>query len=61
VVVALLCRAAAWLGGRRRARKAAKVLRAGIERVALDLVITPTNDELSRYARFAQVAALAAS
>ncbi|MBO3748903.1 50S ribosome-binding GTPase [Streptosporangiaceae bacterium NEAU-GS5] len=52
VLVALLSRLAAWLGGRRRARKAAKALRAAIEDVARDLVITPLDDELSRYRRF---------
>ncbi|MBP2705564.1 50S ribosome-binding GTPase [Microbispora sp. RL4-1S] len=61
VVVALLCRVAAWIGGRRRARRAARRLRAGVERVARDLVIAPVNDELSRYAQFARCLTVAAS
>ncbi|WP_327048159.1 YfjP family GTPase [Microbispora sp. NBC_01189] len=61
VLIALVCRAAAWLGGRRRARKAAKALRARIEQVAAELVITPTRDELARYARFAECVTVAAS
>ncbi|KAA9374432.1 ABC transporter [Microbispora cellulosiformans] len=61
VLIALVCRAAAWLGGRRRARRAAKALRARIEQVAAELVITPTRDELTRYARFAECVTVAAS
>ncbi|ETK30844.1 GTPase [Microbispora sp. ATCC PTA-5024] len=61
VFVALLSRAAAWLGGRRRARRTAKALRAGVERVAHDLVVTPANDELSRYTRFVRALATAAA
>src|SRR5262245_18977918 len=52
VLVAFLSRVAAWLGGRRRARKAAKALRAAVEDVARDLVILPLEDELTRYRRF---------
>ncbi|MBD3146514.1 GTPase [Microbispora bryophytorum] len=53
VLIAALCRVFAWIGGRRRARRAAKVSRAGIEEVAGELIIAPTRDELARYARFA--------
>ncbi|XVQ85150.1 GTPase [Microbispora siamensis] len=61
VLIAALCRVFAWAGGRRRARRAAKALRTGIEQVAGELIITPTRDELSRYTRFADRVALAAS
>jgi hypothetical protein len=61
VLIALLCRVFAWIGGRRRARRAAKALRAGIERVAGELIVAPTRDELARYARFADRVSLAAS
>ncbi|WP_169986461.1 YfjP family GTPase [Microbispora sp. H10836] len=61
VLIALLCRVFAWIGGRRRARRAAKALRAGIERVAGALIVAPTRDELARYARFADRVSLAAS
>ncbi|GIH50772.1 50S ribosome-binding GTPase [Microbispora rosea] len=53
VVIAALCRVFAWAGGRRRARRAAKALRAGIAQVAGELIVAPTRDELARYARFA--------
>ncbi len=61
VLIALLCRLFAWAGGRRRARRAAKTLRAGVERVAAELVVAPARDELDRYARFADRVSLAAS
>ncbi|TQS25393.1 YfjP family GTPase [Microbispora sp. KK1-11] len=61
VLIAALCRVFAWAGGRRRARRAAKALRAGIEQVAGELIVAPTRDELSRYTRFADRVALAAS
>lgn len=61
VLIALLCRVFAWIGGRRRARRAAKALRAGIEKVAADLIIAPTGEELARYARFADRIIRAAS
>ncbi|MEV4454992.1 YfjP family GTPase [Microbispora sp. NPDC049633] len=61
VLIALLCRVFAWIGGRRRARRAAKALRDGIERVAGELIVAPTRDELDRYARFADRLSLAAS
>ncbi|GHE34630.1 hypothetical protein GCM10017673_41810 [Streptosporangium violaceochromogenes] len=50
--LALLCRVAARVGGRRRARGAARALHAGVERVARELVLAPVDDELSRYRRF---------
>ncbi|MEV4299577.1 YfjP family GTPase [Microbispora rosea] len=53
VLIAALCRLFAWAGGRRRARRAAKALRAGIAQVAGELIVAPTRDELARYARFA--------
>lgn len=61
LLIAGLCRVFAWAGGRRRARRAAKALRAGIEQVAGELIVAPTRDELSRYARFADRITLAAS
>ncbi|MEU6412137.1 YfjP family GTPase [Microbispora sp. NPDC046933] len=61
LLIALVCRVFAWAGGRRRARRAAKALRTGIEQVAADLIIAPTRDELSRYARFADRITRAAS
>ncbi|MGI5154311.1 GTPase [Microbispora sp. CA-102843] len=61
VLIAALCRVFAWAGGRRRARRAAKALRAGIERVAGELIVAPTRDELARYARFADRITRAAS
>ncbi|MFC0865434.1 GTPase [Sphaerimonospora cavernae] len=61
VLVAAFCRVAAWLGGRRRARRAARVLRAVIEQVGNELVIAPTMAELTRYGRFVERVALAGS
>ncbi|WP_433498208.1 GTPase [Sphaerimonospora sp. CA-214678] len=61
VFVALLCRAVAWLGGRRRARKAARALRAAIEQVGNELVIAPATAELARYGRFVERVAVAGS
>ncbi|MFI7033804.1 GTPase [Microbispora rosea] len=61
VVIAALCRVFAWAGGRRRARRAAKALRAGIAQVAGELIVAPTRDELARYARFADRIARATS
>ncbi|GAB3150448.1 hypothetical protein [Microbispora hainanensis] len=61
LLIAGLCRVFAWAGGRRRARRAAKALRAGIEQVAEELIVAPARDELSRYARFADRITLAAS
>ncbi|MFC4060809.1 ABC transporter, partial [Planomonospora corallina] len=57
VVLALLSRAAAWLGGRRRARKAARALRASVERVGRELVLEPVAEELARHRRFTEALA----
>ncbi|GAA3442490.1 hypothetical protein GCM10018955_19280 [Planomonospora venezuelensis] len=54
IVLALLSRAVAWLGGRRRARKAARALRASVEQVARALVLEPVTEELSRHRRFTE-------
>ncbi|MGW4424707.1 GTPase family protein [Streptosporangium sp. NPDC004631] len=55
LVIALLSRVAAWLGGRRRAGRAARALRASVDQVGRDLVLTPVDEELSRYRRFVEV------
>ncbi|WP_433350955.1 GTPase [Microtetraspora malaysiensis] len=52
VAVALVSRLAAWLGGRRRARRTARALRASIDAVARRLVLAPVREELDRYRRF---------
>ncbi|GII29262.1 GTPase family protein [Planotetraspora mira] len=52
VVIAFVSRVVAWIGGRRRARKVAKTLRAAIDRVGEELVITPACAEQGRYVRF---------
>nr|BFE83989.1 hypothetical protein GCM10020093_065900 [Planobispora longispora] len=54
LVLALLSRAVAWLGGRRRARKAARALRASVAEVGHALVLEPVEEELSRYHRFTE-------
>ncbi|WP_049559905.1 YfjP family GTPase [Nonomuraea sp. SBT364] len=54
VLVALLSRLAAWLGGRRRARKAARALREAIGEVGSGYVLGPVREELARHARFAE-------
>ncbi|MGW0484729.1 GTPase [Nonomuraea sp. NPDC003214] len=54
VLVALLSRLAAWLGGRRRARKAARALRAAIGEVGQAYVLGPVEEELARHARFTE-------
>ncbi|WP_030922652.1 GTPase [Streptosporangium amethystogenes] len=59
LLIALLSRVASWLGGRRRARRAARALRASVDRVARELVLDPMEEELSRYHRFAEAVALA--
>ncbi|MFC5818240.1 YfjP family GTPase [Nonomuraea harbinensis] len=53
VLIALLSRVAAWLGGRRRARKASKALREAIGRVGQEYVLQPVEEERDRYTRFA--------
>ncbi|MEV7007357.1 GTPase [Streptosporangium sp. NPDC051022] len=59
LLIAGLSRAAAWIGGRRRARKAARALRVSVERVARGLVLEPVGEELSRYHRFTEAVTLA--
>ncbi|MBG0826440.1 50S ribosome-binding GTPase [Planomonospora sp. ID67723] len=59
VVIALLSRAVAWLGGRRRARKAGRALHVSVERVARALVLDPVEEELSRHRRFTEAVAAA--
>ncbi|WP_188194313.1 GTPase family protein [Nonomuraea sp. SYSU D8015] len=54
VLIALLSRLAAWAGGRRRARRTAKALRAAIGQVAREHVLDPVEAELDRYARFTE-------
>ncbi|MBB5083210.1 GTPase [Nonomuraea endophytica] len=52
VLVALLSRVAAWIGGRRRARGTAKALRAAVGEVARTDVLDPVTAELDRYTAF---------
>ncbi|MFG1755168.1 GTPase [Streptosporangium sandarakinum] len=59
LVIALLCRVAAWLGGRRRARRASRALRASVGQVAREFVLDPVGEELIRYRRFAETIAVA--
>lgn len=59
LVIALLSRMAAWLGGRRRAGRAARALRASVDQVGRDLVLTPVGEELSRYRRFVEALGVA--
>ncbi|GGP90292.1 GTPase family protein [Streptosporangium pseudovulgare] len=59
LVIALLCRVAAWLGGRRRARRASRALRASVGQVAREFVLDPVGEELTRYRRFAEMIAVA--
>ncbi|TDE36579.1 ABC transporter [Nonomuraea mesophila] len=54
VLIALLSRLAAWAGGRRRARRTSRALRAAIDQVGEDLVLGPVRAELDRYARFTE-------
>ncbi|UBU12776.1 YfjP family GTPase [Nonomuraea gerenzanensis] len=59
VLIALLSRLAAWAGGRRRARRTAKALRASIGQVGGELVLQPVEAELDTYARFTEALELA--
>ncbi|SEH01686.1 50S ribosome-binding GTPase [Nonomuraea solani] len=59
VLIALLSRLAAWAGGRRRARRTGKALRASIGQVGEELVIAPVAAELDRHARFTEALDLA--
>lgn len=59
VLIAVLSRLAAWAGGRRRARRTAKALRAAIGRVGKELVLEPVEAELDTYGRFTEALDLA--
>ncbi|MFF5249665.1 GTPase family protein [Streptosporangium sp. NPDC000095] len=59
LLIALLSRAAAWFGGRRRARKAAKALRSSVDRVGRELVLEPVEEELTRYRHFTEAVTVA--
>ncbi|GIH28758.1 hypothetical protein Aph01nite_70680 [Acrocarpospora phusangensis] len=61
LIVALLSRVAAWLGGRRRARKAGKALRASVTEVGERLVLAPAQEELTRFRTFAEAIEKASS
>ncbi|MFI6295806.1 GTPase [Nonomuraea sp. NPDC050790] len=52
VLVALLSRLAAWIGGRRRARKTARALRTAVAEVARADVLDPVTTELDRHTAF---------
>ncbi|GAA0946631.1 ABC transporter [Nonomuraea longicatena] len=52
VLVALLSRLAAWIGGRRRARRTQKALRAAVAEVARADVLDPVTAEITRYTDF---------
>ncbi|GAA3151630.1 hypothetical protein GCM10010486_16780 [Nonomuraea roseoviolacea subsp. carminata] len=52
VLVALLSRLAAWVGGRRRARRTAKAMRAAVGEVSAEYVLGPVEAEIDAYARF---------
>ncbi|WP_436760891.1 ABC transporter [Streptosporangium sp. V21-05] len=59
LLIALLSRVAAWLGGRRRARKAAKALRSSVDKVGRELVLEPMAEELTRYQHFTEAVTVA--
>jgi len=59
LLIALLSRVAAWLGGRRRARKAAKALRSSVDQVGRELVLEPVEEELTRYRHFTEAVTVA--
>ncbi|MEV0756548.1 GTPase [Streptosporangium sp. NPDC050280] len=59
LLIALLSRVAAWFGGRRRARKAAKALRSSVDRVGRELVLEPVEAELTRYRHFTEALTVA--
>ncbi|MFC4013206.1 GTPase family protein [Nonomuraea purpurea] len=61
VLIASLSRLAAWAGGRRRARRAARALRTAISQVSKEYVLDPVEAELDRHARFAAALELARS
>ncbi|MET8159263.1 YfjP family GTPase [Sphaerisporangium sp. NPDC005289] len=55
LLIALLSRAAAAVGGARRARKARRALWGGVDQVGRELVLDPVRDELHRARRFAEL------
>ncbi|MFB9471556.1 GTPase family protein [Nonomuraea salmonea] len=59
VLIALASRLAAWLGGRRRARRTARALRAAIAQVGREMVLEPAEAELATYARFTEAVTVA--
>ncbi|WP_431897403.1 GTPase [Nonomuraea sp. bgisy101] len=61
LLIALLSRLAAVLGGRRRARRVARALRSGVARVGDELVLEPVKEELDRYTRFTEALGAARS
>ena len=61
LLTALAARLAAWAGGRRRARRTARLLHAAMRRVGRDLVLAPVAAELERHRRFARHVAVAKS
>ncbi|MQY07921.1 YfjP family GTPase [Actinomadura macrotermitis] len=52
LLLALLFRGLAWVGGRRRARKASRALRAAVADVGERLVLGPAEDERARFTEF---------
>ncbi|MFI7534293.1 GTPase [Streptosporangium sp. NPDC049376] len=61
LLIAGLSRLAAWAGGRRRARRAERALRANVDQVARDLVLDPIGDEVIRYRDFTEAVVCARS
>jgi hypothetical protein len=61
LIVALLSRLVAWLGGRRRAHKAGKALRTSVTEVGEHLVLTPAQEELTRFQQFTEAIKKASS
>ncbi|SDL19166.1 50S ribosome-binding GTPase [Nonomuraea maritima] len=54
VLIALLSRLVAWIGGRRRARRTARALRTAIGQVGREMVLEPAEAELAVHARFTE-------
>ncbi|GAA1014327.1 hypothetical protein Aple_079880 [Acrocarpospora pleiomorpha] len=61
LLVALLSRLAAWLGGRHRAHKANKALQSSVTEVGERLVLTPAQEELTRFQNFTEAIKTASS
>ncbi|MFI6927547.1 GTPase [Nonomuraea spiralis] len=61
VLIAMLSRLAAWAGGRRRARRTARALRAAIGQVGEEYVLAPVAAELARYTHFTEAVTIARS